>query len=163
MAARKRELNREPKQASSTSKGGRIIEMEEAQHKRRNKRKEVLEASKLKQREDKVKERRHRKQVEKKERRRLSGGKKLLVFLAMVVALAFLGLSCYKIVNLKMEEAKVNDTYDKKVSEKKKLEREYSMVNEPKFIEKQARERFHMIVEGEMLYIYPEDQGDNSQ
>jgi cell division protein FtsB len=148
---------------TSISKGGRIIEMEEAQKHRRDKRNQNLETSKLKKRETKVKERRKIKLIEKKSRRKLSAGKKLVIAVIFLIAVTALGFSGYKIVNLKLAEAEVTDTYEAKVSEKKKLEREYSMVNDPKYIEKQARERFNMIIEGEILYIYPEAQGDNSQ
>jgi hypothetical protein len=73
MASRRRQVNREPQPSAAksptVSKGGRIIEMEEAQAQRRNKRSEDLRDSKLKQREGKVQERRKKKLIEKKERR----------------------------------------------------------------------------------------------
>jgi cell division protein FtsB len=133
----------------------RIIEIEEAQEKRRKKREEHGGREKAKKRAKKTRER----QAQPK----MTPGKKLAAF--GVLAL-FVVLFCYSglnIIDLNLDKADYEKQLAERLSEKARLEKELTMIGTPEYIEQEARSRFHMLKDGELLYVFPEQQTDNTR
>ncbi len=79
----------------------------------------------------------------------------LTAFIALIIFIA-IGFSMINIVSLKMQEAEAAELKQKLLLEKEKLQSELSLVNDPSYIEQQARIKLSMIKPGETLYIFPD-------
>ena len=157
MAERKRRReNRIDESASKRQKStSQIIEIEEAQKRRKDKRAELIKEEKA--------ERRREKNREKASRPKMSGGKKLAVFGVLVIALLVFISSGYRIIDLNLNKAVYEKTYEEKLAEKARLEKELSLVDDPEYVGQQARDRFHMLKDGEIFYVFPEKEAIEAQ
>lgn len=128
---------------------GQVIDIEEARRIRRQKREEAAAEKREKAR--KPKSVVTKRQAARKARRRLVY---LVIFLAISGVIA---ASVINIINLKLTEARTLKEQQELLEQKEKLERIYSQVNSPEYIEQQAREQLRMIRPGEILYVLPEN------
>jgi len=80
-----------------------------------------------------------------------------------LVIVGIVAVSAVHIVNLRLTEAKVMKEHQELLAQKEKLEMVYSQVNDPKYIEQQARQQLRMIKPGEILYVLPSKDHNKSQ
>ena len=132
-----------------------IIEIDEAQKRRKEKRAEFIKQEKVLRRREKA--------LEKASRPKMSGSKKIAVCGALIIAVLVFILNGYRIIDLNLNKAIYEKEYEEKLAEKARLEKELSLVDDPEYIEQQARNRFHMLREGEILYVFPEKAGPEAQ
>jgi cell division protein FtsB len=148
---RERQINKESMRRGS----GTIIEIEEAQARRKQKRAEIFKAEKVQRRIQKARMR--------KERPKMSAGKKFAVAFVIIASVALFGAGGYKNIELGIEKAETQKIYEQKLAEKLRLEKQLTAVNDLEYIEQEARDRFHMLKDGEILYVFPDEQADNTQ
>jgi len=132
-----------------------IIEIEDAQKRRKEKRAELVKQEKVLRRREKA--------SEKASRPKMSGAKKLAVCGILFVAVLIFIFNGYRIIDLNLNKAVYEKEYEEKLAEKARLEKALSLVDDPEYIEQQARNRFHMVREGELLYIFPTADGPEAQ
>ena len=149
------ERKRRTEQAEKRRQTSHIIEIEEAQKRRKAKRDELIKREKA--------QRRKEKSLEKASRPKMSNGKKLAVCLVLVVAGLIFASSGYRIVDLNLNKNVYEQKYEEKLAEKARLEKELSLVDDPEYIGQQARDRFHMLRDGEILYLFPEKEAPEAQ
>jgi len=150
------EKNRKDGQAGKRRKNAsQIIEIEEAQKRRMEKRAEFLQQEKVQKRREKLQE--------KASRPKMSRGKKFAVLGVLVIAGLLFFSSGYRIVNLNLDKAVYERSYEEKLAEKARLEKTLSEVDDPAYIEQQARDRYHMLRDGEILYVFPESEPVEAQ
>jgi cell division protein FtsB len=93
-----------------------------------------------------------------------NGAARRLIYL--LIALVMLGLICMaglRILDLKAEVADAERKLALNTEEKARLEKELAMLNDPTYIEAQAREHLRMIKNGETLYVFADPQEDNTR
>jgi Septum formation initiator. len=142
--------------ATKERTSSQIIEIEEAQRMRKQKREEDITEGRLKKKKTK-------KDLDKKSKSKMSRGKKITAAVVVAFSVSLLGFYGMKLIDLSVEKSKAIDILEQKQIEKESLEKEFAMVNDPEYIEAQARDRFHMLKEGEILYVFPPKETDNSQ
>lgn len=120
-----------------------VIDIEEARQKRKRKRQHA--AVKKYKPKNIVTQR----QAGKKARRRM------VYFFIFFAVLCIIGASVFNIISLRMTEAKALKEHEALLKQKAKLERIYSQVSSPEYIEQQARQQLKMIKPGEILYVLP--------
>ena len=152
MTERKRRNEKTEKRRTKVSQ---IIEIEDAQKRRKEKRAELLKQEKVLRRREKA--------LEKTSRPKMSGTKKFAVCGILIVAVLVFIFNGYRIIDLNLNKAVYEKEYEEKLAEKSRLEKQLSLVDDPEYIEQQARNRFHMLREGEILYIFPETEGPEAQ
>ena len=152
MAERKRRNVNTEKRRSGTS---HIIEIEEAQKRRKEKRAELIKQEKALRRREKAQE--------KASRPKMTFGKKLTVCGVLLIAILIFIFNGYRIVDLNLNKAVYEKEYEEKLAEKTRLEKELGLIDDPEYIEQQARNRFYMLREGEILYVFPEKEGPEVQ
>jgi len=125
-----------------------IIEIEEAQKRRKAKRIELMKEEKVQKRREIARE--------KASRPKMSGGKKLALCGIVIIAVLLFISSGYRIIDLNLNKTTYERIYEEKLAEKARLEKELTMINDPEYIGQQARDRFHMLKDGELFYVFPE-------
>ena len=75
----------------------------------------------------------------------------------IAVIIAIFGFLAHNIISLKMEQSKLEAKQQKLEEKKKELKEEKKAVNDPEYIEEQARQQLKMIKPGEILYMLPKD------
>ena len=135
--------------------GSQIIEIEEAQKRRQEKRAELKKKEKA--------QRRRAIAQEKASRPKMSGGKKFLVCGIVLIAVLGFVFNGYRIVNLNLDKAVYEKKYEERLAEKTRLENELGLVDDPEYVEQQARDRFHMLRDGETLFIFSEKKSVEAQ
>jgi cell division protein FtsB len=83
----------------------------------------------------------------------------MVYFFVFLFILCIIGVSAFNIVSLKLTEAKTMKEQQALLEQKDKLEKVYSQVNSPEYIEQQARQQLRMIKPGEILYVLPDEDG----
>jgi cell division protein FtsB len=68
-----------------------------------------------------------------------------------------------RIIDLNLDKAYFETQLDEKVAEKVRLEKELARIGTPEYIEQEARNRFHMLKDGELLYVFPDQTTDNTR
>jgi Septum formation initiator. len=149
-------MNRKKRNENRRKRGtSQIIEIEEAQKRRKTKRAEIVK-------EEKVQKRRERAE-EKASRPKMTRGKKLAVCGVIAVACLIFLSNGYKIINLNLDKAVYEDIYQEKIGEKARLEKELNMVDDLEYVGQQARDRFHMLKDGEIFYLFTEKETVETQ
>jgi cell division protein FtsB len=92
-----------------------------------------------------------------------TAGRRLIYVLITLVVLAFVVISGLRILDLKADEASAERSRALMIEEKARLEKELAMLNDPAYIEAQAREQLRMIKKDETLYVSEDSKEDNSQ
>ncbi|GHU63676.1 hypothetical protein AGMMS49983_07670 [Clostridia bacterium] len=132
-----------------------IIKIEEAQEKRQQKREEQAGREKAKKRARKTRERQALP--------KMTPGKKLAALGVVAVASVLFCYSGIRIIDLNQDKAEYEQQLAEKQSEYARLEKELAMIGTPEYIENEARNRFHMLKDGELLYVFPKQQRDNTR
>ena len=140
-------LKRKKRRSREFKNNGRVIDIDEARQRRKQKREEAAE-KKYKVR--KTKSVMTQRQAGKKARRRM------VYFVIFLAILGIIAASVFNIISLKLTEAKTMKEQQALLEQKARLERIYSQVNSPEYIEQQARQQLKMIKPGEILYVLPE-------
>lgn len=86
------------------------------------------------------------------------------IFIYLVMALfviSIAGFSIFRIVDLKLEERELLAEQQALIQEKEKLKEQLANVNNPEFIEQEARKQLKLIMPGETLYILKDDTDEN--
>ena len=150
MAERKRKGENKKSENTGKRRNGasHIIEIEEAQKRRKEKRAEQIKQEKVQKRREKARE--------KANIPKMSKEKKLALFGVLVIAFLIFISSGYRIIDLNLNKAVYEKVYEEKLAEKARLEKELSMVDDPEYVRQQARNRFNMLREGEVLYLFSE-------
>ena len=137
---------RKTEQIESRRKTSHIIEIEEAQKRRKAKRDEYVKQEKV------------QKRVRKKTSRpRMSRGKKFAVCGVIALVVLVFVSSGLRIIELNLNKSIYETRYEERLAEKARLEKELSSVDDIEYIGQQARDRFNMLREGEILYVFPEN------
>ena len=98
---------------------------------------------------------------ERKKRQRQSGmGKitKMIILILLIWAIAFAALQVYNMYRINADYKKVLIENTKLKKERESLKEELKHVNEPEYIEQQAREQLKMGKPGEVMYILPQNE-----
>lgn len=98
---------------------------------------------------------------ERKKRQRQSGmGKitKVIILILLIWAIAFAALQVYNMYRINADYKKVLIENTKLKKERESLKEELKHVNEPEYIEQQAREQLKMVKPGEVMYILPQNE-----
>ncbi|MDR0356935.1 MAG: septum formation initiator family protein [Clostridiales Family XIII bacterium] len=127
-----------------TGAQSRVIDIEEAQRLRRKRRAETTK--------------RKRTEVltlpsDNSERKSRSSGRRVVYLLVVIVMLTLSAISGVRILDLKAEESKAERALAIKTEEKARLEKELAMLNDPEYVEAQARAQLRMIKKDEVLYV----------
>lgn len=86
----------------------------------------------------------------------------IFVYLLMaVIVLSIVGFSVFRIVDLKLEERQLLAQQEALIQEKEKLKEQLANVNNPEFIEQEARKQLKLIMPGETLYILKDETNEN--
>ncbi|HVI39633.1 MAG TPA: septum formation initiator family protein [Anaerovoracaceae bacterium] len=124
-----------------------VIDIEEARQVRKQKREEAAEKKyKVRKKKSVITER----QAGKKARRRM------VYFFIFLFIIGIITVSAFNIVSLKLTEARTVKEQQALMEQKTRLEKIYSQVNSPDYIEQQARQQLKMIRPGEILYVLPD-------
>ena len=83
---------------------------------------------------------------------------KLIIFLLLVWVIVFAGLQVYNMYKITEDYKKVVVENKKLKEEKASLKEELNHVNEPEYVEQQAREQLKMVKPGEVMYILPQNE-----
>lgn len=141
MLKRKKRRSREYKNSSQ------VIDINEARQRRKQKREAAAEKKyKVRKKKSVLTQR----QAGKKARRRM------VYFVITLVILGIIAASAFNIISLKLTEAKTMKEHQELLEQKARLEKVYSQVNSPEYIEQQARQQLKMIRPGEILYVLPD-------
>lgn len=91
----------------------------------------------------------------------------------MAVIIAVVGLSAFNIVSLKKEQMEMKQKQQELTDIKAEKEEKLRHLNDPDYIEEQARTRLRLVLPGEQIYVFPslenqdeaekETDGSNSQ
>ena len=93
-----------------------------------------------------------RKKISRRARRR-----RRIYVAVFVLFFTIISLSAHHIVSLKMEQRELLNEQQALEDRKEELTEELKRVDDPEYIEQQAREQLHLIKPGEILYLLPED------
>jgi len=86
----------------------------------------------------------------------------IFVYLVMAaIVLSIAGFSVFRIIDLKMEEHQLLAQQEALLQEKEKLKEQLANVNNPEFIEEEARKQLKLIMPGETLYILKDETDEN--
>ena len=145
-----------------------VIDIEEAQKERRRKREQAITDKKKKSRKDKKESSadtvlRVSSDARKKKRKKASRTKKFLIVVMILVVLIFSGGAIAQVVSLNMELRDAKAEQERRLEEKEMLENDLERINDPEYIEEQARKRLRMIRQGEILYVFPDEENENSE
>ena len=143
--------NKTTYQADPLRSGEKAREIDEAQRIRREKR-DISTSARMSRRRIA-----QEKEVEESARKSFVTGRRLGVLVIVVAIVALIGISGKSIMTLNENALAAEKAYVVKQEEKARLDAEYSMINDPEYIESQARERLKMIKPGERMYIFDED------
>ncbi|MDD4366363.1 MAG: septum formation initiator family protein [Eubacteriales bacterium] len=100
----------------------------------------------------------------KKKRKKKRLWRRTLIYMGIICIIFLLaGLSVYKIVDLKLEENRLEGQKQELIKEQKKLKEELKNVNDPEYIEQQARKQLKLIMPGETLYVLPDEKDPENE
>jgi cell division protein DivIC len=91
--------------------------------------------------------------------------KRIMVYIAVIILLiAVLAIPVHRIVSLKIEENHLKAEQKELQQQKKELKEDLQKVNDPEYIEQQARKQLNLVKPGETLYVLPNSEDkDGSQ
>lgn len=139
------------------NKNARIVDFRKARKAREKEEKAARKERKRARKEEAARqmasetEQKHHRRISRQKRRRglLIAG--IIIILSLVV-----GYSAYQIISLKIEQKELKARQVQLKKEKKELQKEMTVVNDPEYIEQQARRQLKLIMPGETLYILPD-------
>lgn len=132
-----------------------VIDIEDAQRIRRERRAEAVKSRR-------VKARKERTAVEH-SRKSFIAGRRLIYLTFMVLSIVIAVINMSHISSLQSEKADAAAVLKDKTDQQARLVSELSVIATPEYIEEQARERLRMIKKGEILYTFDSGKEDNTQ
>ncbi len=92
-----------------------------------------------------------------------TGGKqsdpyKVIRNIIVLVVIVMLGVSGYRIWDVQKKQSELISRQKALIKERERLSRELLKVEDPQYIEEQARTQLKMVRPGEILYIFPVDE-----
>lgn len=129
-------------------KNSDIIDIEEARERRRRRR------EKLAAKNDPQAASVHRK-------RRKKRSVKAVYVVLILIAVVAIGISSFNLISLKAQERQVLAEQKELEEKKADMEKELEKLDDPEYIEKEAREQLKLVMPGEKLYFFPQDNNDN--
>ena len=140
-------LKKKKRRSREFKNNSQIIDINEARQRRKQKREDAAEKKyKVRKTKSVVTQR----QAGKKARRRA------IYFVIFLVIGGVIAVYTFNIFTLKITEARTEKELQALLEQKARLERIYSQVNSPEYIEQQARQQLRMIKPGEILYVLPD-------
>ncbi len=130
-----------------------IIDFEEARANRREKR--------AKQKSNKVKP--EPKPAPSKRKQKLRRKRRRIVAFVLLILLVMVGISVGKVIMVKKHQNQVLQENKSLKETKKELETELDNVNNPEYIEEQARRQLNLMKPGEVVYIVPEKNDESEK
>lgn len=88
-------------------------------------------------------------------------GKTLIYLAVILIMLAIAGASVYNIASLKQEQKEVLQEQQRLKAEKNELEEELKHLEDPDYIEEQARAQLRLVMPGESIYVFPKTDREN--
>lgn len=84
--------------------------------------------------------------------------RRMAIYAAIIIIIAgVIGASAYNIISLKQEQ-KILTAQQKALKDKKQeLKEELNHLNDPDYIEEQARAQLRLVMPGESIYVFPEE------
>lgn len=132
----------------------RVVDISEAREERRRSRTETQSKKKKPANTENPKKKRKKKRL----------WRRTLIYMGIICIIFLLaGLSVYKIVDLKLEENRLEGQKQELIKEQKKLKEELKNVNDPEYIEQQARKQLKLIMPGETLYVLPDEKDPENE
>ena len=132
----------------------RVVDISEAREERRRSRTETQSKKEKTANTEKPKKKRKKKRL----------WRRTLIYMGIICIIFLLaGLSVYKIIDLKLEENKLEGQRQELIKEQKKLKEELKNVNDPEYIEQQARKQLKLIMPGETLYVLPDEKDPENE
>ena len=147
---KKRRYRREEPASIPTSGMSLVMEIEEAQRRRGEKRDASISPKAARRRQEALD------REEENARKTFINGRKVFFSSITIIIVITIAISGINIMELHKATAKAEQALVAKQEEKVRLESEYAMINNLDYIETQARERLKMIKPGEILYIFGE-------
>ena len=132
----------------------RVVDISEAREERRRSRTETQSKKKKPANTENPKKKRKKKRL----------WRRTLIYMGIICIIFLLaGLSVYKIIDLKLEENRLEGQKQELIKEQKKLKEELKNVNDPEYIEQQARKQLKLIMPGETLYVLPDEKDPENE
>ncbi|MBE6031550.1 MAG: septum formation initiator family protein [Clostridiales bacterium] len=147
-------FRRKPRRSREFRKNSSVIDMEEARRERRERRAAAIAEARAAE-EAKAENARIREEKAKKRARKLR--RKLVYTGVILVVLVTIVFSLGNIVSLLHERQQLRNEQEMLIETRDKLIRELENVNNPEYIEQQARSQLRLVMPGEVLYILPPD------
>ncbi len=141
-------FKRKASRSREFKRNNQVIDFEQARQERQEKR-----AERVRKEETQRKLEEERKLSSRKRRKRRN---RVLVYLAaFLLIVGILVASAWNIISLQLEKSKLEDQNAQLSSQRDDLQEELESIEDPKYIEQQAREQLSLIKPGETLYILP--------
>ncbi|HPR23640.1 MAG TPA: septum formation initiator family protein [Bacillota bacterium] len=135
-------------------KEAQVVDIREAREERRRSRTEIQSKKKKPANIENPKKKRKKKRL----------WRRTLIYMGIIcIIVLFAGLSVYKIIDLKLEENRLEGQKQELIKEQKKLKEELKNVNDPEYIEQQARKQLKLIMPGETLYVLPDEKDPENE
>lgn len=141
------------RRSSQFKDSSQVIDIEEARKKRQEKRSRQHKRSEAMQ---KVVDKKPVRASIKNAKRRRS-----LIYAAIILAIiAVVSISIFNIVSLKQEQKEIKKQQQELKEQRAQLQEELEQLNDPDYIEEQARAQLRLVMPGEKIYVFPslEDQ-----
>lgn len=82
--------------------------------------------------------------------------RRTIIYTAIIVAIiAVVGMSVYNIVSLKQEQKETKVQNQKLKEQKASLQKQLEKLDDPEYIEDQARAQLRLVMPGENIYVFP--------
>jgi len=153
-------FRRKPRRSREFRKNSSVIDMEEARRERREKRAAAIAEARAAE-EAKAENARIREEKAKKRARKLR--RKLVYTGVILVVLITIVFSAGNIISLLHERQQLRNEQEMLIETRDKLIRELENVNNPEYIEQQARSQLRLVMPGEVLYILPPDNAQEEE
>lgn len=103
------------------------------------------------------------KKAERKRKKKAAGINIVQLFIIIIVLgiAVFVGVRAVTTYRIMSDYKKVQEENQRLKAEKKSLEEELKHVNEPEYVEQQARQQLKMVKPGETMYILPKEEQKN--
>lgn len=103
------------------------------------------------------------KKAERKRKKKAAGINIVQLFIIIIVLgiAVFVGVRAVTTYRIMSDYKKVQEENQRLKAEKKSLEEELKHVNEPEYVEQQARQQLKMVKPGETMYILPQEEQKN--
>ena len=98
-----------------------------------------------------------RQEERRKKRIRRTNRIRLIIFAGLLALALIVGLSVKNVVDLKLEQGRLQKENVELKEKKAKLEQELKSINDNNYIEEQARKQLNMVKPGEIVYIIEDE------